>query len=294
MTAPNAPQTVFFFLTDSHVGGTRAGFQQQPRHSQLREAIFDGVGRAARAQGAELVIHGGDLTDNGTPAEIAEAHRLLDRTGAPVAFCLGNHDLMPPEAMDQWKAGTPEAHRMADALIPLAGADVVLLNTAWRAGERWGWYWDARQPVEGLLESQLQWLDRTLEQSPDRPAVVVTHAPLDALPPALTGAPEPMHPVQGGYAEALNRVLDRHPRVKLVLAGHNHVTSAARHGGRVHLSTSAITEPPFEFRLIRLSPNGLRIETVAAIGMTPEVEYLKEKAWVNGRASDRAIELKWT
>jgi 3',5'-cyclic AMP phosphodiesterase CpdA len=293
MTPKDDPQTVFLFLTDSHIGGTRQGFQQQPRHTELREAIFDGVGRAAREQGAELVIHGGDLTDHGTPQEIAEAHRLLEKVGVPAAFCMGNHDLMTPEAMDSWKGDTPAAHRMADTLIPLNGADVILLNNVWRFGEQWGWYWDAMQPVEGLLENQLQWLEKILAQSPNRQAVVAIHSPLDALPPELTGAPGPVHLVQAGYADALNQVLDRHQRVKLVLSGHNHVTSAARHGGRVHTSTSAITEPPFEFRLIRATPRSLRMETLAAIPMDGGIEYLKEKSWVNGRPSDRTVSLTW-
>ena len=291
------PTTTILFLTDSHAGAGTEGFQQQPRRPDLLPSIFEAIRQIVRQHKVDLIIHGGDLTEHGTLSEIEQARDLLRILRTPSAICLGNHDLASPQSIDMWRAMAErsDTFHLADSTVALPGADLVLLNTAWSA-EPPHFFWDRNGGCnEGLLVEQLRWLDNELSrQDGDRPAMLFTHAPLDLVPPELTGAPEPIHLVKQSYAAALNGVLDRHPRVKLVFTGHNHVTCATRHGNRVHVSTSAVVEPPFEVRLVRIARTSLDVQTVAVMPMTPEILYDPKRSWVNGRPCDRTIRMQWT
>jgi 3',5'-cyclic AMP phosphodiesterase CpdA len=302
MTQPPSSTTTLLFLTDSHLGATEEGFQQRPRRPDLLAPLYAQLRHLVQQHAVDLLIHGGDLTEAGTAEQIEQAVALHRSLPVAQALCLGNHDLATPRSLELWRAASQGAApwRLADQAIHLNDMDLFLLNAAWRHGQRADFYWDPRTaPDEMLLESQLAWLQGQLEGSSTRPAVLVVHPPLDALPVALTGAPEPLHRPQPAYAQALHELLDRHPRVKLVLSGHNHVTCATHHGRRVQLSSSSLIEPPFEVRLIRIARRGLEIQTVPLLADSPAeadhaaMDLIAGKAWVNGRADDRTIHLNW-
>lgn len=278
------------FLTDTHAGDHPPAWTQQPPRPDLLPAICAGVRGLVESRGIDLVVHGGDVTDH---IDLAGALRFIDDLDVPAAACLGNHDLMIHDAYDVWRGLAPEHLRLADAVVPLEHVDLVLLNCAWMHQGRAGLFWDGNFPVEALTDAQAEWLDATLAATPGKPACLVVHAPLDPLPPRLTGLPEDAHVPDADYAASLGRLLDHHPRVRLVLAGHSHVTCAARRGGRVHLSTSAVIEAPFEVRLVRFSRDAIRVETVPAIPMPADAAYDAQKAWVNGRPEDRTVEIRW-
>jgi len=285
------------FITDSHLGSDQTGFQQQPRRPDLASAIFEGLQRQLQARRIELLIHGGDLVDHGTIEEIQQAHQQLQSLSIATAACLGNHDLATRDSFDFWRAKQRQSVGIswADGVVKLEHADILLLNAAWGQDGASEMFWDPSEPCrEAVFKSQLDWLDGELTScgSP-RPAILVIHAPLEPLPPGLTGATEPLHVPVVSYRQSMYRVLDRHPRVKLVLTGHNHATCATIRGGRVHLSLSSIIEPPFEFLVIQVGPRSLAMDTVAAITMPSGTVYKGDMAWVNGRPSDRSIRLDW-
>lgn len=288
-------QNTLLFLTDTHIGAGSTGFQMQPRCPHLLQPAFESLKRLTRAQQAGLVVHGGDLTELGTPEQIAQGVGLLAALDVPTAMCLGNHDLTTPESAGAWKAAAPAAGiELADRVITCGGWDVILLNTHWaREGDsRLLWTYEQRG-VETLTDDQLSWLDAELAQRPVRPAVVVTHVPPDPLPPRLTGQAKPIHAADQRYAARLESVLNRHHRVKLVLAGHCHVNCATQREGRLHLSTSATLEPPFEVRVIRLAPRSAIVETIPLLPMTAEIQWLSQQAWISGQVCDRTIRLDW-
>ena len=283
------PDDTILFITDTHAGPERPGWSQQTCYRHLMPEVADGVGRLARERGAGLVVHGGDVTDL---AELEYAADMFDRFGTPVAACLGNHDLMTEGALEAWQALGSDRVCLAPAVIPLAWADLVLANCAWHGEGGVAMFWDGQPPAEALTMEQAEWLDAALAAGDaDRPACVVIHAPLDPLPPRLTGEPGDIHKPVPMYVAAVCRVLDGHPRVRLVLGGHTHVNCATWHGSRVHVTTAAAIEVPFEVRLIRFGPRAIRIETPRAIAAPDGVCYDETKAWVNGQPQDRTIEI---
>jgi len=272
------------FITDTHFGAGTTGFQQQPRRVDLLPEIWAGLPRA------DLVVHGGDLVDNGTPMEIETALRFLGELKVPVAYCLGNHDLGTPNAFDLWqKTPHPPNVQRANCVVTLPDVDVILVNNGWLTGMFWqhgtgGWQ-------ERILPADLVWLEAALVG--ERPAILVVHTPPDPIPPRLTGLAEAIHVAFPDYVALVNDLVARHPRVRLVLSGHNHVTLATRHDDRWRLTTSALSEPPFEFRVIECDRRAIRVDTGPALRPLPDVAYDAARAWVNGQAVDRQLIVSW-
>jgi 3',5'-cyclic AMP phosphodiesterase CpdA len=280
------------FLTDSHCGWIDGGWSQQPMHPELMHSIAAGISAIAARHEADLIVHGGDLTHSGC-AQTADGLVNALSAAAPLALCLGNHDLMLADGMDQWQALRGRGVEVADTVIPLRHVDVVLLNVAWMHEGKPAMFWDGGEPEQVLSAEQHQWLDEVLKGG-DRPVCLVVHAPLEPVPARLTGLADDIHPPPAVYARALGELLERHPRVKLVLSGHNHVNTATQRGGRWHLSTSSIAEPPFELRLVRFGPGWFDVRTVPTIGSGPGVRFDPAKAWVSGQPADRELCWQWS
>ena len=267
------------FITDTHLGAV-GGFCQQPRRLE-RLADFSAW---IRREPPALVLHGGDVTHHGTPAQVAAAAALFGEWGVPVAVALGNHDLVAPGALERWQA--VPGLRLADTVVPVGAWDVVLLNNAWCVDGVTGFAW--REEAiwhETLLDRQLDWLARRLAGNPARPAALVVHAPLDPVPARLAG--REIHPPHASYAAALRAVLDRAPRVKVVLSGHNHVMTATTGNGRTQLSTASLTEVPFSCRRLWLGATGYRYETVSLPGRADDPPGDATREWVAGQEVDR-------
>lgn len=283
------------FITDTHTGCDGSGFHQQPGRPDLACEIFRGLRDVLHHHKVDLLVHGGDLTERGFEAQIAEALRLHQSLEIPMALCLGNHDVGEANSASLWDEALGGCSWLiaGDSVVSLDDVDVYTVDNNWLtldgAIER---HWQAGS-VETLNPRQIAWLDEVLGAENGRPAAVVIHVPLHPLPAEQTGAGCDIHCCDPAYSERLLGVLDRHPRVKLVLSGHNHVNNIAVVNGRTHLTTSSLIEPHFELRLLRFTPNSVRIETVAAMEMPSESPYVAERAWIHGRECDRYCELHW-
>ncbi len=280
------------FLTDSHEGAGLGGFVQQPRRMDLLPEMFRAIRELVRTRGVDLVVHGGDMTEHGTWPEIQNAMASLRGMDAPVAVCTGNHDLALRNSMELWTAATQNAKVLfADRVIALKQCDVILLNNAWVSQGNADFYWDCGGCTEALLEPQWQWLEAELAKL-TRAAIVVVHAPLDPLPPRLTGKCTDMHGPSASYASRMIDLLDRHPLVKLMLSGHNHVTCATGFPSRMQLTTSSLAEPPFQARLIRVQEKEISVETLNVVPMPPGCPFDSSKAWSSGLAEDRNVNVQ--
>jgi DNA repair exonuclease SbcCD nuclease subunit len=284
-------------LTDTHLGAGTAGFQQQPRQMDRLDEIFQALKHFIRSNGVELVIHSGDLTNAGNGAQIRQAVEQLKMLEVPVAFCLGNHDLAQIDSFELWQSvPLPNHFSPADTLLPLnEKVDLILINNTWWNGAAFGMHWEANgEPYSSLSEQTLNRLTQTLQAAPEKVAIIVVHAPLNAIPPRLTGMPESIHLPTANYKQKTDDLLSCFPRVKLVLTGHNHVNFAVRaEGNQFRLSTASLVEPPFEFRLIELSEKSLTIKTLPALPTSRHIPYHADKAWVNGQPEDRTLEITW-
>jgi Icc protein len=153
----------------------------------------------------DLVVISGDLADTPTAEEYEHVKRLLAQLELPFIGIPGNHD-----SRELLRAAFP-AQPYAAPSGPLnqtrsvAGLEVILLDSSVPG-----------KPHGELDAPTLGWLDATLGLAPERPALLFLHHP----------------PFQAGIwhmdrqnllnAGELAAIVSKHPRVKLVAAGHVH------------------------------------------------------------------------
>jgi Icc protein len=186
-------------LSDPHIGADWGG---EDPVAGLR-CVVDDVCRQPNRPDVLLVT--GDLTDHGTAAEYGTVRELLKPVGVPVYVIPGNHD--------------DRAALRAAFGLPGPGADPV--QYAVDLGPLRLACIDTTIPgrAPGALDAaRLDWLDAELACAPDQPTLLAMHHP-----PIATGvAPWDAIGLPTGHRAALAAVLERHPQVRRVVAGHVH------------------------------------------------------------------------
>ena len=152
----------------------------------------------------DFVVISGDLVD--APSKEAYDHllALLSPLEIPFAAVPGNHDdraLMRAALPDGYARPSGALH----SLRAIGHVDVILLDST-TPGRDYG----------TLGAESLAWLERVLAASPSRPALLFMHHP-----PFVTGIRH-MDVQNLRDAGELAAVVRRHPRVRLVAAGHVH------------------------------------------------------------------------
>ena len=283
------------YFTDTHLGAAAEDWRQQPRWVGGVPTLTRRLRLWLDEHDVEIVIHGGDVVHAATFPQVQLAAALMGALGRPVFVTLGNHDLTGRESFQQWQdmAAQQRWLTVVDAHLPLDECDVVTMNNRWATAEGTGMYWPlgTRPYHEAIGEEQLQWLDAVLSSDAAKPAIVAVHAPIHPLPPELTGTEGLYKVPDAEYAAAMQVVLDRHPRVRLVLSGHCHVTFAQRRGGRVDLTTASLSEAPLQMRLIDVRDGAIDV-TTHTLGPAPAGLVVDEaRGWTAGRAEDRTVKI---
>jgi Icc protein len=161
----------------------------------------------------DLVVISGDLADTPTVEEYRHLKRLLAPLKLPFAGIPGNHD-----TRELMRAGFPQVYASSSGplnqRIEIGGLDLVLLDSS------------VPGRPHGMLDTaSLQWLDAILASSPHRPAWLFLHHP-----PFKTGIGH-MDRQNLLNAGELAPVVSRHPRVRLIAAGHVHRATLAMFAG---------------------------------------------------------------
>ena len=162
----------------------------------------------------ELVVISGDLVDTPTEEEYAHLQRLLAPLEIPLAAVPGNHDdrsLFRAAFPSQPYAQAKNALNFSLAVGPL---DLVLIDSSVPGA-----------PHGSLDADTLGWLDATLANDSSRPALLFLHHP-----PFVTGI-EHMDRQNLRNASELSALVQRHPRARLIAAGHVHRATLATFAG---------------------------------------------------------------
>jgi 3',5'-cyclic AMP phosphodiesterase CpdA len=276
----------FVYLSDTHLGGTQAGFLQQPKYPEQLPALVRHLADWIVADGAiDFVLHGGDLLDATTPANLA-AVRDTFALPVPLYLCLGNHDLTTPNALTDWL-------RAASVCFPDGAPCYTLRRPDCRVHvvpNHWDdlpWFWGGPQR-DHFRPEQLAFLRAALAEAPHLPHVLATHAPARPVYPEQTGLPAPIHPSSAEFQAALTQLAADHPHLRLVLSAHNHL-NAHRQEQRTHyVSSPSFVETPYEFKVIEVRPGYLRVTThslVERVAWRPAYDFARN--YVQGRVCDR-------
>ncbi|WP_434678344.1 3',5'-cyclic-AMP phosphodiesterase [Pseudomonas sp. R1-18] len=249
-------------LSDSHLFAEADGTLLGMNTRDSLEKVVDVV--LAEQSGIDFILASGDISQDGS-VESYEAFRDLSaRIAAPVRWFPGNHDELPQ--MEQ-------VAQQGDLLRPIIDVGrwrVTLLDSA------------VPGSVPGFLEqSQLDLLERSLSEAPERHHLVSLHHH-----PVSIGC-EWMEPIGLRNAEAFFAVLDRFPQVRAVLWGHVHQEfDQTRNGVRLLASPSTCIQfapASVDFKLdtaapgyrwLRLHADG-QLETGVSrvVGMAFEADY---------------------
>jgi len=213
-------------LSDPHIG---ADWGKGDPAADLEAAIAS-VRRLPDPPDANLVS--GDLANRGRDDQYAAARELLERLPGPVYVMAGNHD--DRETLRRHFELPGAGGEPIQYAVDLGPLRVVVLDTT-RPGE------DAGE----LDHERLEWLQDALGEVPDRPTLLALHHP-----PLLTGIePWDAMALTAEHRSGLARVLEQHPQVQLLTAGHLHRAITARFAGRPLLtvpSTHAQARLQFE------------------------------------------------
>ena len=248
---------LFVQLSDPHLG---AAWDTEDPSETLAGAI-DRVLELEERPDAVLVT--GDLAEHTADDEYEQARALLGRVDAPLYVLPGNHD--DRDALHR-HFGVPGAGgapvRYAADLGPLR---LVALDTT-IPGEDGG----------RLDAEQLAWLEATLAEAPDAPAVVAMHHPPFAIGiPAWDAIGLPP-----ADRERLGELLGRHPQVLRVLAGHVHRAITTELGGRPAMSVpSTYLQGLLDFRATKLElsddPPGFAVHTLVDGALVSHIQPVR-------------------
>jgi Icc protein len=163
----------------------------------------------------DAVLVTGDLADHATDEEYELLRELLAPLRVPLYVLTGNHD---DRRVLRRHFGVPgEADESVRYSVDLDLLRLVVLDTK-RPGEDSG----------ELSPEQLEWLDSELAAAPEQLTLLAMHHP-----PLITGIPVwDEIGLPRADRRALGAVIERHPQVRRLVAGHVHRTVTGELAGR--------------------------------------------------------------
>ena len=196
-------------LSDPHVGADWGGRDPVAALAAAVSCARDVV------PDPDAVLVSGDLAEHALDAEYEQVRELLAPLGAPLHVLPGNHDDRGALRRHFGLPGAgPEPVQYAADLGPLR---LVVLDSI-RPGE---------EPGE-LGADQLAWLEETLAAAPGTPTLLALHHP-----PLTIGIPVfDESGLAAADRQALAEIVEAHPQVRRIVAGHAHRTILAELGGR--------------------------------------------------------------
>jgi len=153
----------------------------------------------------DLVVISGDLVDTPLAAEYDHLKELLAPLAIAFAAVPGNHDSREMMRAALPGLGYAQSNGPLNSVRKLGDADIVLLDSSVPGA-----------PHGELDAATLAWLDTVLGESGTRPALLFLHHP-----PFVTGITH-MDVQNLRNAKELAALIRKHPRVRLVAAGHVH------------------------------------------------------------------------
>lgn len=195
-------------LSDLHIGATAEAVDPLARLEVVVETVI------ALPNRMDAVLVSGDLSDDGSEESYRLARSLLDRFECPVHVVPGNHD---------------DRARLRVA-FGLSGAVDEPINYTAEVGELRLVILDSNVPGQDpgrFGPRDLAWLDETLGDEPERPALLAVHHT-----PLATGLPgwDAIN-LTVADREALAAVVARHPQLRAIVGGHLHRIAAASLAG---------------------------------------------------------------
>jgi 3',5'-cyclic AMP phosphodiesterase CpdA len=237
-------------LTDIHV-------EPEKRAGEGMAACFHHVQKLADKPA--LILTGGDHVMDSFDADDARtkvqwdlwSSVLRNECSIPVHPAIGNHDIWGwGKSKSKTTGGEPRWGKQR-------ALEMLHLDERYYSFTQSGWRFivlDSVQPLsdgrEGytchLDDSQFDWLERTLGETPaEQPVFVVSHVPILSITPLLW-APYQYNNFQVGswimHSDCLKlkELFAKHPQVKICVSGHTHLVDRIDYNGVTYLCNGAV------------------------------------------------------
>jgi 3',5'-cyclic AMP phosphodiesterase CpdA len=242
-------------LSDPHLGATWGGGDTHERLAGVVAWILE------HGPKPDAVVVTGDVADHGTDEEYEQARDRLSPLASPFFVLPGNHD--ERGAMRRQFDFPGAADDPIAAAFDLGPLRLVVIDSN-RPGEELG----------ELDSERLAWLAETLAERPHQPTVLAMHHP-----PVVTGfAAWDQMLLPTADRQAFGAVVQAHPQVLRIVAGHVHRPMTGTLGGRTVLAApSTFVQAELDEELnVSLSgdPPGYVVHAVSGAEITSFVQYV--------------------
>lgn len=261
---PEDPLFVFATIADSHIRLDKAwddrGFIKA---TSICSEILANYVRDINAYDppVDFVVHLGDITDYGRPAEFVAAKAILDSLRCPLYAVVGNHDVFRGEGKDDWRvlAGRDSTNYAFD----YDGFRFVVIDCT---PDSYG-----SEPVE-CGKRVRDWVAGELSTNSAKPAFLLSHYNMWARDWGATFDGTRQYEEYRGMPE-LRKVLEEAGNVVAVINGHVHANRVEVHDGIYYIDIGATLVGKPSIRYFHVFPDRVQVRC----------EYISDKellTWV--------------
>lgn len=282
--------TRFVYLSDTHIGASGLGYHQQQAYPERLPEIVAALSAWIRKEGnIDFVLHAGDMADNGTAEQIRRASDLF-KLPVPIYLCLGNHDLSEKDSLENWLELAPQffAGDRPEFVIETDDCAVHVIPNQW-GDPPYFWKGDS-YPHPAFLPDQLRSFEESYRKLGGKTQLFLTHSPVLGVPVAQTGFSRPFHEPEGRFKDIVFELLQERPEIRCVLGAHSHINMRVELQGVNYITSSAMIETPFEYKLFEVDLSSIRMKTLSLASSLPfQTTYNPERSFVQGRTPDREM-----
>jgi 3',5'-cyclic AMP phosphodiesterase CpdA len=241
-TAVYARNLKFVQVTDVHLSADGCTFSNRDVANSV-QGLKNAVNSINKLQDVDFVVFSGDNIDSSSEDDLKVFCEITQKLKRPYYIIMGNHDAYRLGGMS--KKTYLKILRKYDkyqksensyfCFCPNSQFIVIFMDGVTPTIPSTHGYFP---------DEMVNWLDNILEKYKDKKAIIVQHFPL--LPPSNNKSHNVLEP------EKYFEVLTKHKNVFAILSGHYHLEKVMYDNGIYHISTPALVEPPYEYRIIEI------------------------------------------